>query len=80
VPIKKINWNKRNITRGVPRASCSSFATVARRRAIKLLAIGITRYVLFMGRKAILRILVGRSKPHAINSNFIGEIMVIKIP
>jgi len=45
------------------------FVNTVRRKAIELPNVGISRYVLTVGRKAILRLLARGSKPHAISTN-----------
>jgi hypothetical protein len=56
------------------------FFIVARRKAIELPVVGIPRYVPSMGRKAILRHLARRSKPHATSLNVFRGRMERRLP
>jgi hypothetical protein len=71
-PIKQ-GERRRRRPRGLHQTRHPLFVTAARRKAITLSTVGTQRLVHFVGRKAIMRHLVGRSKPYATSLMFLEE-------
>lgn len=71
---------RRQRKRGMKHVRHPLCVIIATRNAIELLVVGTHKYVSFLGRKVILRHIVGRSKPRAKNRFFLRGGMERKLP